>query len=143
MKRTLVILSVLAVVIAATALVAQEHMGMQMKTDIAEALQLTPAQQTVWDSAHAEFQTAAQLLLDKQRTLGHQIETELQSTSADACAIGGEMIAQHAVSDQVRNLHEQLKAKVSAVLTPEQKTKLEAIASMHERHGGFMKEAHQ
>ena len=148
MKRTLFTLSLVALVVAATAVVAQEKMRMEMgggeMAAIVDALQLTPSQQAVFDSAHADFKAAAQPLLDKQRALGRQIETDLKSKSADACAIGGEMIAQHAITDQVLALHEQLKAKVSAVLTPEQKTKLEAISSMHERHAvAFTHEEHK
>lgn len=139
MKRTLIVLSAIVVLVAATAVIAEEHMrmGPNETAAIIDMLQLTPSQQAVFDSAHSEFKAAAQPLLEKQRTIGRQIESDLKSKTADACAIGGEMIAQQALNDQVRALHDQLEAKVSAVLTPEQKTKLEAIKSMHERHGGL------
>ena len=137
MKRLLTILSI---VVAATVVIAQEP-NHEM-SEITEALQLTPSQVSVWQAAHDEFRTSTAPLFEKQRTIGRQLEKDLKS-SVDACTLGNELVAQQAVSDQIRAAHDALKAKLAATLTPEQKTKFDAIASMHERHPGMMKERHE
>ena len=139
MKRLLTILSIVVAVAAGTAVIAEDHMNRE-GAEIIEALQLTPSQQTVWQSAHDEFRNATAPLIEKQRSIGRQIEKDLKSNTADACALGNQMLAQQAVNDQIRAAHDALKAKVAAVLTPEQKSKFDAIASMHERHGMRMSE---
>ena len=142
MKRLVTMFSIAVAVVAGTAVIAQESMNHEI-AEITEALQLTPAQVSVWQTAHEEFRTATSPLLEKQRSIGRQIEKELKSNSGDACTLGNELIAQQAVNNQIRSAHDALKAKLAATLTPEQKTKFDAIATMHERHPGVMMERHQ
>jgi len=136
MKRiALITLTLIVTALVATIAVAQMHSGHEqadMAAFIAKELQLTPDQQAVFDSAHAEFQATAQPLIARQRDLGRQIETAVKSSSVDACAVGNLVIAQHAIGQQIQTAHEALKQKVEAVLTPEQKTKAEAMMAMHE-----------
>lgn len=136
MKRISLIAIVVLAVAGATVATAQMHSRehADMAAFVAKQLQLTPDQQAVFDSAHSEFQTATQPLFARQRELGQQVETAVKSSSVDACSVGNLVIAQHAVGQQIQAAHETLKAKVFAVLTPEQKTKAETIMSMHEHH---------
>lgn len=133
MKRALIIITLLTL---ATAIVAQERKMRERVNDedIVSALQLTTDQQSVWNAAHSEFEATAEPLMEQERALARQIEADLKSASPDACSLGGELIAQHALSKQIRAAHETLKSKISAVLTPDQKTRLDAISTMHERH---------
>ena len=137
MKRTLVIL--ISIFVLATALAAEERV-MHSRVDAAAYLQLTSAQQSTWDSARRDFETAAEPLFTRQREIGTQIETALKSKSSDACGIGSLMIEQQGVLDQIRTAHQTLNQKQQAVLTPEQKAKYDALAATH---SGEMHERHQ
>src|SRR5262249_30081595 len=140
MKRILTVLSIIAALVVGTAVIAQEKMNREGE-EIIEALQLTPAQASVFQSAHDEFRATTAPLREKQRSIGRQIESQLKANSGDACTLGNELIAQQAVNTQIKAAHDALKSKIAAVLTPEQKSKFDAIATMHERHG--MMEHHE
>ena len=127
MKRSLIIITI---ILSVTALAAQEmHHHHGEEGEISQALQLTPAQQSAWESAHADFMTVAHPLFEKNHSLGQQIETALKTKSADACTIGSLLIDQQGVIEQIRSAHQTLTQKLTSLLTPEQKTKYEAIQS--------------
>jgi Spy/CpxP family protein refolding chaperone len=90
-------------------------------------LNLTAEQKTAWDSARAAFETAAQPLFEKQREAQEQLGTLLDSKSADACAIGTQMIAIRTIGDQIKAAHDALDAKFESLLTADQKSKYEAF----------------
>ncbi|HYS52133.1 MAG TPA: Spy/CpxP family protein refolding chaperone [Thermoanaerobaculia bacterium] len=95
--------------------------------EVAEFLQLTPAQKTAWDNAHADFRTATTPLFTRIEQLGRDVEVALKSKTADACGVGSMLLAQQAVLDQVKAQKETLQQKIEAVLTPDQRTKYEAF----------------
>lgn len=106
--------------------------------ELGEYLQLTAAQQSAFENAHADFRTATAPLFERWAQLGHDTEAALKNKSADACAIGNMMIASQAISDQIKAQKSALEQKLEAVLTPDQKTKYEAYKAarpqMMERH---------
>jgi len=101
--------------------------------ELAAYLQLTAAQQTAWENAHADFRAATEPLFERWSQLGRDAETALKNKSADACTIGNMMIASQAVGDQIRVQKETLQQKLESVLTPDQKTKYEAFQAAQPR----------
>jgi Spy/CpxP family protein refolding chaperone len=135
MKRFLIPYTILMSIVALTATASEEpRERSRSEGELAQYLQLTPAQQTAWQNARSEFRAIAQPLFAKRQELGEQAETALKDKTADACTVGSLMVASQAVSDQIRAARETLTQKMQSVLTPDQKTKYEAFAAA-ERHG--------
>ena len=123
MKHILTVI-VMLLVSASIALAGEEP---RLNREVAEFLQLTPAQQTSWDNAQADFRSATAPLFAKREQLGHDLETALKNKSTDACGIGNMLIASQAVMDQVKAQKEVLQQKVESFLTSDQRTKYEAF----------------
>ena len=113
----------LAIALTATVLLAGERRG---GPDMTEYLQLTAAQQASWQNARAEFDATIEPLARQAAEIGERIESSLQS-NADACSIGKDIVAQHAIHLQLRAAKQALEQKQQSVLTSEQKTKLDAF----------------
>ena len=135
MKRVAILATVLFTTVGL--LYAGEH-GIEEHRQLVEYLQLTAAQQATMQTAHADFNAATAPLFERWHQLGKDAETALKNKSADACAIGNMMIAQQAVSDQIKAQKTVLEQKFETVLTPDQKLKYEAFKAaqprMLERH---------
>jgi hypothetical protein len=123
MKHVLVV--IVLVLLTVTAAVAGEEP--RLGREVAEFLQLTPAQQTAWDNAQADFRSATAPLFAKREQLGHDMETALKAKSTDACSLGNMLLASQAVIDQVKAQKEILQQRVDSFLTPDQRTKYEAF----------------
>jgi len=141
MKRSLL---AIAITLAAAAAFAQPAgpppggPGRDPGAILGQYLGLTSDQQAAWRAAHDEFRTAAQSLHDQEQAAQKKVHDLLSSGSTDATAIGNAMLAAHAIGDQLKALHAQLEAKLTSVLTADQKTKyaaFEAAAEFLRSHG--------
>jgi Spy/CpxP family protein refolding chaperone len=90
-------------------------------------LQLTTDQKNAWDAAHKDFGTAVQPLFDKQRTAHQQLDTALQNKSTDPCSLGTQLLAIHAIGDQIKAAHDALDQKLESILTADQIARFEAF----------------
>jgi len=97
---------------------------------IAAALQLTDEQKAAWTAAHQNFRATAEPLFAQARALHDEIESLIDQGNPDPAVVGQKTIALHAVHQQIKSAHDALDAAVNAMLTPEQKTKLEALKAM-------------
>jgi hypothetical protein len=122
MKHVLIV--IVTLLLASVALAGEEP---RLGRDVAEFLQLTPAQQTAWESAQADFRSATAPLFARREQLGHDMETALKAKSTDACSLGNMLLASQAVIDQVKAQKEILQQRVDSFLTPDQRTKYEAF----------------
>jgi Spy/CpxP family protein refolding chaperone len=99
-------------------------------------LQLTTDQKTAWDAAHKDFGAVVQPLFDKQRAAHQQLDAALQNKSTDPCSLGTQMLAIHAIGDQIKAAHAALDQKLDSILTADQRSKYEAFeAAMAAQHG--------
>lgn len=90
-------------------------------------LQLTTDQKSAWDAAHKDFGGSVQPLFDKQRAAHQQLDTALQSKSTDPCSLGTQLLAIHAIGDQIKAAHDALDQKLDSILTADQKARYEAF----------------
>lgn len=139
MKRAVIF--TVAVLLAAAAshhAVAQPHPGGEMREHIIAAeqyLNLNDSQKASWDAALSDVESQTTATMAKARTAQKQLNEALNAASPDACNIGSLAIQAHAAMDQLKTAHESIIAKLSSVLTPDQKTKFDAyVAAMMSQH---------
>jgi Spy/CpxP family protein refolding chaperone len=129
MKRTLIL--TLIVMTAATVAFAQLP-PREMIDHAAKFVGLTADQKAQWDAWSKDFMTSVQPLIEQRHTAHRTVESLLEATPTDACAIGNAAIAAHNVDGQIKAAHDAFKAKMESILTADQKTKLEAfLAAQH------------
>jgi len=104
---------------------------------IERELNLTDKQKAAWKQIHDAHFQSIKPLIDQERQIHTQIREQLDSGNADAEAIGKLMISAHDVGKQFQASRDELDAKLSQVLTPDQKTKFDAMKQrrMERRHG--------
>ena len=129
MKRIIILTLIL---ITATTVAYAQMPPREMIDRAANFVGLTADQKAQWDAWSKDFMTSVQPLFDQRRTTHQTLESLLNATPADACAIGNAAIATHSVDAQIKAAHDAFKAKMESILTPDQKTKLEAfLAAQH------------
>lgn len=140
-KRTLTLAACL-VVLLATAAFAQHgpHFKMMRHGDsdhhaemLAEHLDLNDSQKATLKTLQAEMDAKVEPLLAQHQQIFEQVHEALEAGNADPTELGNQMIAGWEVMKQVRATHEELLTKLSAVLSAEQKAKLEKIKEHHEK----------
>jgi Spy/CpxP family protein refolding chaperone len=99
---------------------------------VADYLQLTPDQVTAWQQIHQDAAATMEPLQENARSLREQLRAALDAPSPDAAAVGALSIQLASVRKEMRAAHEDAKAKRMAVLTPDQKAKLEAFEAARE-----------
>jgi len=92
-----------------------------------EKLGLTDEQKESVKQLHEEIWTKAKPLMEQHQQQMEEIHTLLDAGNANATAIGQKMIAAHAINKQVEALHEDAMERFSALLTEEQRAKLEKL----------------
>ena len=151
MKRILTysLCAALVLVGAAFAVHAQGHGGFHGKMGghmagmghheefMAKALDLTADQTAAAKKLHAELLVKAQPLMTQHHQQMDEIRALLDGASPDATEIGQKMITAHSTGQQLKTLHEDLMTRFSALLTAEQKTKLEQMKQMHHDRAPF------
>lgn len=139
LKRTLVLAACL-VALLATAAFAQRGPHFKMRHGgsdhhaerLAEHLDLNDSQKATLKTLQAEMDAKVEPLLEQHQQIFQQVHEALEAGNADPTELGNQMIAGWEVMKQVRAAHEELMTRLSAVLSAEQKEKLE---TMKERHG--------
>jgi Spy/CpxP family protein refolding chaperone len=145
MKRILTLALSAALVLGASfAVQAQMHgHGFHGKTGadhtafLTKALNLTTDQQTAVTKLHQDLMAKAQPLMQQHQQQMTEVKTLLNGTNPDATEIGQKVINAHATQLQLKSLHDDFKTKLTALLTPDQKTKLQQMEQAHQGHGSF------
>ncbi|MGA7616791.1 MAG: Spy/CpxP family protein refolding chaperone, partial [Thermoanaerobaculia bacterium] len=94
---------------------------------IVQFLDLTAAQQAQWDALHETFRSDLQPLQEQRRTVATQLRELLSQSGPDPAAVGDLVIQEHSIGEKIRALRETLDGSLAALLTPEQKTRYEAL----------------
>jgi hypothetical protein len=94
---------------------------------LARYLRLTPAQVTTYRQLLGELEAKLEPLRAARRDLHQDLAAALDSASPDACAIGGIQIDIHELGEQMRQAWEEFDTAFSAILTPQQLARYEAL----------------
>ncbi|MET0556868.1 MAG: Spy/CpxP family protein refolding chaperone [Vicinamibacteria bacterium] len=98
-------------------------------------LDLTEEQRTQVKAIFEEQRKASEPQRAQMHELRKQMREQLDSGKADASAIGQLAIQTHAIGSQLHEGRERAFERVSAILTPEQKAKLEQMKSERGKRG--------
>jgi Spy/CpxP family protein refolding chaperone len=106
------------------------HMMMQAKTGQAQSyLNLTDAQVQSLQQLRQSEMTALKPVMDQIGPLRQSLQTQLQSGSADAAALGKLMLSIQTLEQQATTTRNSFHDQALALLTADQKTKLAALQS--------------
>ena len=94
---------------------------------LARYLKLTPAQLETTKQLVQTLHATTRPLHEQQKPLHDQLRTQLDAAGPDACAIGGTLLQIEGLRDQIREAREDFDEAFSAILTPEQLAKYEAL----------------
>ncbi|MEA2163496.1 MAG: periplasmic protein CpxP/Spy [Thermoanaerobaculia bacterium] len=142
MKKTVALLvATLSMLVIATVASAQEperHVFMRHPggggDHIASALNLSTDQKVQWDAIHQQLEASVKPLFEQHHAAEQQLNAAVDASNPDATEVGRAYLAMRAIDKQIKAAHESTRAKVSAILTPDQKTKFDAMHS-EMRHG--------
>lgn len=101
---------------------------------MAEKLGLTEDQKEAAKKVHEEARTRSEPLMEQHHEQMEEIHSLLDAGTANATEIGEKMIAAHATGKQLRAVHEETKASFAALLTAEQRAKLDEMEEDMPRH---------
>ena len=94
---------------------------------LARYLQLTPEQvtqqQALWKTLTAKLDGVR----EQEKALAEQLRTALQGSNPNACDVGTLVVGIDALRDQTRAALQEFDEAFTAILTPEQKAKYEAL----------------
>jgi|GEM_PF-635310 len=107
----------------------------KMAEHLATALNLTDAQKAQAKQIHEQVNTKMTPLLAQSRQQHQELEALLNGVNPDPTEIGRKAIAAHATRAQIKAIHEDAMTRFKAILTPEQKTKLDQMHQMHHPDG--------
>jgi len=94
---------------------------------LARFLKLTPAQVTQQKQLLEELRGTTKPLHEQIEPLGEQLKDQLEAASPDACAVGNTVVEIDGLRDQIKEAREDFDEAFSAILTPEQLAKYEAL----------------
>ena len=106
---------------------------------LAEYLQPTPEQITVWKQLRSDTAAAMKPLVQGAQDLRKQLGVAMNAPSPDPAAIGKLTLALRTARDEVRSARSESQAKFVATLTPDQKAKFDALEAAR----GFLKHRQQ
>jgi len=119
-----------------------EHM-MHGGPAFAQELGLNDEQKEAAKQIHEEIWAKAEPLMEQHRQQFEEIHALLDAGNANPTDIGNKAIAAHASMKQVHALHEEGMERFKALLTEEQKEKLEALEKENPtRHHGMRMRIH-
>ena len=95
-----------------------------------EFLNLTPDQQTQIDALHQSQRATVEPLFEAKRAEDEKLRAMLESPAPDPTAIGRQVLAIHAIDQQIKAAHDATEQKVSALLTPDQRVRFEAMLAL-------------
>src|SRR5471032_2971903 len=96
---------------------------------LAQRLNLTADQKASWEAIESEGRASVQPLADQRRALRDQIETALDASNPDVAVIGTLMVKAHVIDKQLKVARDATNARLSALLTTDQKTQFERFAN--------------
>jgi Spy/CpxP family protein refolding chaperone len=135
MKKLVLALTLTLVATFATAQEQRRHVFIHgMGEDggaFATALGLSAEQKTQWDAIHQQLAASAEPIANQIGAAEVQLDTLAEASSPDATAIGRQFLVVRSLQQQMKAAHESAKQKIEAILTPDQRTKLESM------HGGM------
>jgi Spy/CpxP family protein refolding chaperone len=141
MKKTVVVLVATLSLIIATVASAQEperHIFMRHPggggDHLSSALNLSTDQKVQWDAIHQQLEASVKPLFERHHAAEQRLNAAVDASNPDATEVGRAFLAMRAIDKQIKAAHESTQAKVSAILTPDQKTKFDAMHS-EMRHG--------
>ena len=139
MKKIIVALTITAVATLAFAQEPQRRMvfhNMKMESGaVAESLGLAADQKVQWDAIHQQLDTTMSTLRLQIEPAQRQLESLANASNPDATAVGRQFLALHALEVQIKAAHDAAKAKIDAILTPDQKAKLDSMHRDMMDHG--------
>jgi Spy/CpxP family protein refolding chaperone len=107
----------------------------KMAEHLATALNLTDAQKAQAKQIHEQLKAKMTPLLAQSRQQHQELAALLDGVNPDPTEIGRKTIAAHALRAQIKAAHEDAMTRFKALLTPEQKTKLDQMHQMHHPDG--------
>ena len=127
MKRIAIIIAVIT--ITASVAIAQQprRPGPPPPRELAEYLGLTTDQQTQIDALHQSMRSTIEPLLDQRRAADEQVHALVEASTPDPTAIGKQVLAVHAIDQQIKSANDAMDQKIAALLTPDQKVKFDAF----------------
>src|SRR5690349_10265806 len=125
----------IAIIIAFITLIASAAIAQQPRRqgppppprELAEYLGLTTDQQTQIEALHQSQRATIEPLLDQRRAADEQVHALVEAATPDPTAIGKQVLAVHAIDQQIKSAHDAMDQKISALLTPDQKVKFDAF----------------
>lgn len=96
-----------------------------------EELDLTEEQKAASKQIHEETFAQVKPLMEQHMKQMDEVHSLLDADNADATAVGQRMIAAHATMKQIEALHDSARERFSALLTAEQRAKLEEFEKKH------------
>jgi Spy/CpxP family protein refolding chaperone len=104
---------------------------------LTRALSLTTEQQAAVTTLYNTLQTNLETIRDQQEAQREEIRTLLEGDNPDPLVIGQKVIAAHATREQAEALFDTFVTQVSALLTPTQLERFEALLAANDGHGLF------
>lgn len=102
---------------------------------MAEYLQLTDQQQASARQLFQSFAEKARSLREGQRDVREQLRAALDAPNPDPAQVGRLVIQMHGTREQVRAARQEMDKSFAALLTPEQRTKYDALKDARESFG--------
>jgi Spy/CpxP family protein refolding chaperone len=94
---------------------------------LARYLKLTPEQVTTAQGLYQQLEAVVKPLREARKDLREAYYDELEEANPNACDVGAAALALHANGDKIREALEDFDEAFSAILTPEQLAKYEAL----------------
>jgi Spy/CpxP family protein refolding chaperone len=94
---------------------------------LARYLRLTPAQVETTKQLAQTLHNTTKPLYQQIEPLEEQLHSQLDAASPDACAVGNTVVQINGLRDQIRGAREDFDEAFSAILTPEQLARYEAL----------------
>jgi Spy/CpxP family protein refolding chaperone len=144
MKNKIFGISILGVALGATPVVAvsgeapadagQGHRAEQRLGRAADYLGLTADQQATWKSLFEQHKAEIEPLRQERHQLHERLKAAVSADSPDPTAVGEATLALRKHREKMRAAHEVFETRLTGTLTPEQKTKFEALKAAHHAH---------
>ena len=107
-----------------------------MEAHLTAALNLTADQQAQVKALHEQLKAQMTPLLAQSRQQHQELKSLVNGTNPDAAEVGQKTLAANQTQGQIKALHENFKAKFTAILTPDQKAKFAQMEQTRHEHWG-------
>ena len=100
----------------------------------AESLGLTADQQATWKSLFEQHKAEIQPLRQERIALHDRLKAAVSAENPDPTAVGEATLALRKHREKMKAVHQAFQTRLTGTLTPEQKTKFEALKAAHHAH---------